>query len=186
MLKTSGKQSNDIYDGDAVGFNWSKKSFVADPALPLDTLLAEVSYISVRLPEDRIEEIDAIIKKIVRNDSLVDKIENISKVEKAKLDEILAAKIKTIRKSNKLMDYLREKFNTASLPFKTVIFGERYKATKSRGSESTKPDYEKIVDVLRVKYPTMEKEIKRLEKKFIKVSSTSSRWSNFSEILDDK
>jgi hypothetical protein len=186
MLKTSGQESNDIYNGDAVCFNWKLKSFVADPDLPIDTLIDGVNYVSVNVSDDKSKEIDASIKLIVKNDDLITKITNISNIEKDKLDKILSERVKMTRKSNKLMDYLREKFDTVSLPFKTVIFGNKYKATKSRGSESIKPDYAKIVAALKVKFPKIVKDIELLEKTITKTNSTASRWSNFSEIHSDK
>lgn len=189
MLQTSGKESG-IFDAEsAVGFNWTKKSFEAALDMPLKDLTENVKFVSVNFTDDSVaKEIDTLIEVVVKNDKEIDRLEKESDKSKTRLDEIVTQRVKATRKTNTLMDFLREKWSVAMLPFTTVVFGRKYKASKSRGSVGTsKPDYEKIVSALVARHPKMVKEVEDLKKTIVTVpKSTSSRWSNFSEIDSEK
>ena len=188
MLQTSGQATseNEVFNADAVAFRWEKKSFVADTSLPLDDLLKEVGFVSIVVPENVASRVDELIKEIVDNDKKMTELDETNKKNKVELDEILSTKVKATRKSNKLMDYLRDKWNVSMLPFKTVLMGTKYKATKSRGSSSDKPDYEKIVTELKTRFPKLVKDIEKIETEKRKVTNTASGWKNFSEITPSK
>lgn len=185
MLQTSGKESG-IFDVEsAVGFNWSKKSFEATLDMPLKDLTQNVKFVSVNFTDDLIaSEIDTLIEGVVSNDKEIDRLESENNKSKTRLDEIATQRVKATRKTNSLMDFLREKWSIAMLPFTMVVFGRKYKATKSKGSAGTpKPDYEKIVSAIISRHPKMSKEIEELKSTIMTdPKKTSSRWSNFSEI----
>ena len=183
MLQTTGKEST-IFDSDRIAFGWKKKSFKAEEGLPLSALLENVSFVAINVPEEDTEEVDNLISRIVGRDEEIVRLTTESEKDKNRLDEILTAKVRATRKSNKLMDYFREKWNVALIPIKIVLFGKNYKVTKSKGSEKMVPDMGKILDTIKDKYPDIAKEIDNLSKQkdMQKKSKTSSKWSNFSKI----
>lgn len=189
MLKTTGNSSTPFDSDSAVGFVWSKKQYVATNDTPLVELTSNVKCVTVTFSDENVaNEVDDLIASIVRNDAEKERLDADSKKRKARLDEIATLRIRSTRKTNSLMDFLREKWNTAMLPFTTVIAGKKYKATKTRGSEGKQsPDFEQIVSALIVRHPKLTKEVDELKKSLVEIGkSSASRWSNFSEISSEE